>query len=92
MRTWSLKARDEATGARSMRFLRSAPPPLSPGAPGRAELAALAVLLDLDRQREAARAVAPRAIRKLGPAKAATRREQGQRLEEIGLAGAVLAA
>ena len=52
----------------------------------------LAVLLDLDRQREAAGAADPRAFGELRPAQAAPGSEQRQRFEEIGLAGAVLAA
>ncbi len=50
------------------------------------------LLLDLDRESKSARAAAPRAFRKLRPAQAASRSKQRQRLEEIGLAGAVLAA
>ena len=57
-----------------------------------AELMDRAVVLDLDRDREAAGAADPRAGRKLGAAQAAAGREQRQRLEQIGLAGAVLAA
>ena len=60
--------------------------------PAGAQLMSLAVLLDFDRQREAAGAADPRAFRELRPASAASRGEQRQRFEEIGLAGAVLAA
>ena len=60
--------------------------------PPGAELMSLAVLLDLDRQRKAARAAGPRACRKLRPAQAASGSEQRQSFKEIRLAGAVLAA
>ena len=51
-----------------------------------------AVLLHLDRKPKPAGAANPRAFGELGAPEAAPWREQRQRLEEIGLAGAVLAA
>ena len=57
-----------------------------------AELMDCAFVLDLDRDRESAGAADPRAGRELGAAQAAAGREQRQGLEQIGLAGAVLAA
>ena len=53
---------------------------------------ALAVQFDLDRQGKAAGAAGPGALGKLRPAQATAGRQQRQRFEEIGLAGAVLAA
>ena len=73
-----------------MRFFRS--PPASAGVQAAAELARLAALLDLDRNREAAGAADARAFGKLRPSQAPAGGEQRQGLEEIGLAGAVLAA
>ena len=52
----------------------------------------LALLLDFDRERKAASAARACAFGELRPAQAPPRREQRERLEEIGLAGAVLAA
>ena len=74
-----------------MRILRSAPPP-SRRAPAGAELTGLAVRLHFDRKREPAGAADARAIGELGPPQAPARREQRQGLEQIGLAGAILAA
>ena len=90
-RRWSAKARAEATGARSMRFSRSGAPRVA-RVETDAELAGAPLVLDLDRDREAARPADARASGELGAAQAAARREQRQRLEQIGLAGAVLAA
>ncbi len=60
--------------------------------PTAAELARLAALLHFDRNGEAAGAAHARAFGKLRPSQAPARGEQRQGLEEIGLAGAVLAA
>ena len=92
-RTWSAKARAEATGARSMRLSRSAPRLAVAGLPARR------------RADGARRPPRPRSIRAKPPApptraqaassarrKAAPGREQRKGLEEIGLARAVLAA
>ena len=57
-----------------------------------AELMDRAFVLDLDRDRESAAAADPRAGGEFGAAQAAAGREQRQGLEQIGLAGAVLAA
>ncbi len=53
---------------------------------------ASAVLFNLNRQRKAAGAVVPCALRELRPAQPAARRKQRYGLKKIGLAGAILAA
>ena len=74
-----------------MRLRRSAASPLA-RLQARAELAHDALLLDLDRNGEAARPADARASGELGAPEAAPRREQRQGFEEIGLSRAVLAA
>ena len=90
-RRWSAKAAAEATGSRSMRHLRAARVVAGRRLDAGAERREPERALDLGRHRPGAVALAEGDLVERGAAQAAPGREQRDRFEQVGLAGAVRA-